>query len=78
MSWDSGGDIDGGAFVYHIDDGDIHVSGKIDGGSVQVLVQPPEADTAPGARRPSWTASRAMAGTAIARTKRHLRQASPA
>jgi FAD binding domain len=38
MAWDSGGDIDGGVFVYHTDDGDIHVSGKIDGGSTVVLV----------------------------------------
>jgi hypothetical protein len=38
MAWDSGGDIGGGAFVYHVDDGDIHVSGKIDGNSIVVLV----------------------------------------
>ncbi len=38
MTWDSSGDIDHGASVNHIDDGDIHVSGKIDGGSTAVLV----------------------------------------
>jgi hypothetical protein len=38
VAWDSGGDIDGGVFVYRVDDGDIHVSGKIDGGSTVVLV----------------------------------------
>lgn len=41
MTWDSGGDIDG-RFAYKIDDGDMHVSGKIgeggEGGSTVVLV----------------------------------------
>ena len=38
MTWDSNGNIDGGANVNHVDDGDIHVSGKIDGGSYVILV----------------------------------------
>lgn len=38
MTWDSNGDIDHGAFVNHIDEGDIHITGKIDGGSTAVLV----------------------------------------
>src|SRR5438876_612587 len=38
MTWDSGGDIDHGASVTHVEDGDIHVSGKIDGASFAELV----------------------------------------
>jgi hypothetical protein len=38
MTWDSGGDIDHGASVTHVDDGDIHVSGKIDGARFVELV----------------------------------------
>ena len=38
MAWDSNGDIDHGASVTHVDDGDIHVSGKIDGASLGSLI----------------------------------------
>jgi hypothetical protein len=32
------GDIDGTAFVFHVDEGDIHITGKIDGSSTAILV----------------------------------------
>jgi hypothetical protein len=37
MAW-THGDIDGGVTVDHTDDGDIHITGKIDGGSTAILV----------------------------------------
>ena len=37
MTW-THGDIDGTAFVYHVDDGDIHVTGKVDHYSTAILV----------------------------------------
>ena len=38
MTWNSNGNIDGGANVNQIDDGDMHITGKIDGGSNVILV----------------------------------------
>jgi hypothetical protein len=37
MTW-THGDIDGTAFVFHVDDGDIHVTGKIDHSSTVILI----------------------------------------
>ncbi len=38
MTWNFNGDIDHGANVNHVDDGDSHVTGKVDGGSYVILV----------------------------------------
>jgi hypothetical protein len=37
MTW-THGDIDGTAFVFHVDDGDIHVTGKVDHYSTAILI----------------------------------------